>query len=84
MSLPSFDAAMEQAADRPPFSNGFEGDAWMERWCYQCVHEANPDETGACPILTAAMVGKTPAAWTPVDPRSLGNQYSCTEFEVVP
>lgn len=83
VNMPAYDDALERAADRPAFSNGFEGDAWMENWCYRCVHEANPDETGACPLLTIAMAGKTPAEWTEQDRGDLGNQYLCTKFEAV-
>jgi hypothetical protein len=75
MSLPSFDEVVDQAADEPAFSNGTEGDAWMENWCYRCRHE----ET--CPLIEAAMVGMTPAQWQEQDRFSLGSQYRCTEFE---
>ena len=75
MSLPSYDDAAAAAADRPAFSNGFEGDAWMERWCWQCVHEES------CPLLLVALLGKTPAQWQEVDRNSLGNQYTCQFFE---
>ena len=78
MSLPSFDAALETAQDRMAFSNGFEGDAWMDRWCRQCVHEQD------CPLLLVAMLGQTPAEWREVDRNSLGNQYSCQFFEQAP
>lgn len=84
MSLPSFDDATSRASDRPAFSNGTEGDAWMENWCYRCVHEADPDETGACPLLTVAMLGQTPAEWLEDSPGSLGQQYRCIEFEAAP
>jgi hypothetical protein len=75
MSLPSFDDAEARAANRPAFSNGFEIDAWMDRWCYRCVHE----ET--CPLILVAMLGKTPAEWRELNRGDLGNQYACSAFE---
>ena len=79
MSLPGFEEVMDAAADRPPFANGTEGDAWMENWCWRpCRHEED------CPLLLAAMVGKTPAQWQEADPGRLGGQYACTAFEEEP
>ena len=79
MSFPAFDEAMDRAANRLAFSNGTESGAWMERWCYRCVHDM--DDPG-CPLVLVAMLGRTPAEWQEVDRLSLGNQYRCTEFEV--
>lgn len=77
--MPSFDDVVERAADKPAFSNGTEGDAWMAHWCWRpCCYE----ET--CPILAAALFGATPAEWVEVEPLSLGNQYRCTKFEAAP
>jgi hypothetical protein len=84
VSLPDYKDAEAQAADRPAFSNGTEGYAWMANWCDRCVHEADPDTNGGCPLLLVSMLGKTPAQWTEVDRRSLGSQYTCSEFEAVP
>jgi hypothetical protein len=75
MSMPSYDDAMDRAADRPAFSNGFEGDAWMERWCHQCRHVED------CPLLLVAMIGMTPAEWQELNRGDLGGQYDCTKFE---
>lgn len=80
MSLPAFDEASERAADRPAFSNGTEGDAWMENWCFRCRN----DDGDGCPLVLVAMLGKTPAEWEPFVPGSLGSQYCCTEFEAAP
>jgi hypothetical protein len=81
------------AAARPgsPFSNGTEGYAWMANWCHECVNNDEATELW-CPILTVALLGKTPAEWVeqpwqqitgrpegetaPV----LGGTYECTEF----
>jgi hypothetical protein len=85
------------AAARPgrPFSNGTEGYAWMGSWCDECVH--NDEETELwCPILTVALLGKTPAEWVeqpwgqiPGRPEgetapSLTDRYHCTEFQQRP
>jgi len=76
MSMPGLDEVMDQAADRPAFSNGTEGEAWMANWCYRpCRHEED------CPLLLAAFLDKTPAEWQELEPGSLGNQYRCTRFE---
>lgn len=64
-----------QPLDKPAFSNGTEGEAWMSNWCYNgCVNEPT------CPLLTTALFGQTPAEWIPDQPTSLGRQYRCTEF----
>ena len=79
-----------------PFSNGTEADAWMERWCYYCVHdhgvhdgaEANPDNT--CRMIGEAMLGagydggkwRWPEAWTPEPPGKFGlpSYMLCGQF----
>jgi hypothetical protein len=77
MSLPSYDDALDRAADRPAFSNATEADAWMDRWCYRpCCHELD------CPLVLVAMMGKTPAEWQEMNRGDLGNQYRCTKFEL--
>lgn len=70
---------MAAARDRTPFSNGTEFDCWSENWCQRCRH------LDACPLLDVAFIEeKTPAQWQDWEPGSLGNQYTCTEFEAVP
>jgi len=76
--MPSYDGALSRAVASPAFSNGFEGDAWMDRWCYRCRHEED------CPLILVAMVGSTPAEWKEQDRGDLGNQYCCTVFEAGP
>jgi hypothetical protein len=70
------------AKDRRPFSNGTEGYAWMDNWCYRCVHNDEEREIW-CPLLTVALLGKTPAEWIDqtADGHRLGDTYRCTEFE---
>lgn len=78
-----------------PFSNGTEGYAWMDRWCHECTENDEPTEKW-CPILSVALLGKTPVEWVeqpwqqikgrpegetaPV----LGGTYECTEFQQRP
>jgi hypothetical protein len=74
--LPSFGDVLSAAQARIPFSNGTEFDAWSENWCARCRHE----ET--CPLLDVVFIEeKTPGQWQDREPGSLGNQYTCTEFE---
>jgi hypothetical protein len=81
VSLPDFGTVIAEAADRPAFSNGTEGEAWMARWCYRCLHDQGEE---GCPLVLAAFLGKTPAQWREDQPGSLGDQYTCDLFEVVP
>lgn len=72
------------ATDGRPFSNGTEGYGWMAHWCDECTH--NDEETELwCPILTVALLGKTPAEWTKRTVESEYGSYdvidTCTEFE---
>ena len=76
MALLSPAEEYDRAAPHAPFSNGTEGEAWMQRWCYRCVHDRDED----CPLLTVAMIDRTPAAWTPTDPHGLADRYTCAEF----
>lgn len=72
------------AAARPgaPFSNGTEGEAWMDQWCNHCLHDqAPPEDSGGCPLLLVALLGNTPAEWVPDRPLSLGHQYRCTAYQ---
>lgn len=75
-----------QAANRP-FSNGTEGQAWMDRWCSFCSKDHGMhDESGTpmCGILVEAMLGDShPAEWVPEpdDGRfSLPSRMICTAF----
>ena len=85
-----------QADAKPgsPFSNGTEGYAWMGNWCERCTN--NDEETELwCPLLTVALLGKTPVEWIEQPWRSwndangvehppapsLGDKYHCIEFE---
>lgn len=73
------------AKDRRPFSNGTEGYAWMDNWCYRCMK--NDEETELwCPLLTVALLGKTPVEWIDqtADGHRLGDTYRCIEFEERP
>lgn len=70
---------VDPPTDRPPFSNGTEGDAWTSRWCSRCVKDDG--DTVFCELLTTALLGQTPAEWVPDQPLRLGYQYTCTDFE---
>jgi hypothetical protein len=69
--------------DRPPFSNGTEGEAWMANWCHRCLRDA-PFRNGiaptGCELILTALLGQTPAEWIEQDRFSLGDQYHCIEF----
>lgn len=85
----------DTARDEPPFSNGTEYYAWFENWCVNCHNPVEvawrnyedgkrrrPMEgyEGGCPMIRAAMMGKTPAEWLEQDRSRLGDQYHCIEF----
>lgn len=59
------------AASHRPFSNGTEGDAWMEKWCSFCaldhaIHDDTFETDGMCQIIGGAMLGdRWPEAWLP-------------------
>lgn len=80
MALLSTDEEFDRGVDKPPFSNGFEGESWMGIWCEECRHE--PD----CPLILVAITGRTPLAWHEQergvgDLASLTHRYTCHEFE---
>lgn len=77
MSVPDYDQAWATAQERPAFSNGTEGECWMERNCYRCV---NDDPNKGCELLLVALMGRTPAEWTPDRPSSISEQYRCMYF----
>lgn len=60
------------------FSNGSEFEAWASNWCQSkepCKH------FDTCPMITVALLDPlTPTEWVPDQPRSLGRQYTCTEY----
>lgn len=86
---------IDTAVDDPPFSNGTEIYGWMENWCWCChnpVEKAWRDYEdgkrktqlkgyeGGCPMIMAAMIGKTPSEWIPQGREYFGDQYHCIEF----
>ena len=93
MSTDTYDP-WEHARDERPFSNGTEGYAWMDNWCFRpCAVDAawqrydndkGPKADG-CPLIVIALNGKTPAEWIeqPRDEQgrmTLGDQYHCMNF----
>jgi hypothetical protein len=95
----TYDEIMATARDEAPFSNGTECSAWMENWCWQpCFNPAekswqdyengkrkhpHKDYPGGCPLIMAALNGKTPTEWLEQDSTDgirLGDQFHCIEF----
>jgi hypothetical protein len=74
MTLLSVGEEYDRALDRRPFANGHEGQSWMAAWCERCAHE------NTCPLLTTALLGRTPAAWTEIDPAALAGRYHCAQW----
>ena len=57
-----------QSAGKPfKPSNGTEGEIWMEKFCYQCIHERwshhQNEDGGKCEILTNGLIGEQPKEW---------------------
>lgn len=73
----SVDDEYDRAAQRAPFSNGFEGESWMSHWCEQCSRDADDE----CPLVTVAFLGRVPRQWTLLTPNSLTHRYACREFK---
>lgn len=96
----SEEAILADARDEAPFSNGTEGYGWMENWCWRpCQTPAekawqayeNGDRKkplkaypGGCPLIMAAMIGKTPVEWLDQwdgkSPYPIATRFHCTEF----
>lgn len=70
----------EEPADRLAFSNGTEGDCWLETWCETCLYDLPArleDPANGCPLILQAYNQQTPAAWYEAKPGSLRNRYRC-------
>lgn len=74
----SFDEITSDAKQQSPFSNGFQGESWMDRWCWA---PCKKDRDSSCPLVLAAYSGYTPKEWTEVNPGGLADRYHCSEFE---
>lgn len=74
----TYEQIMADAKPEPPFSNGTEGYAWMDNWCW---HPCKKDRNEDCPIIMASLMGVTPAEWTEKERFGLGDRYVCSEFE---
>lgn len=77
MSLPTYEQAWETAQQRAAFSNGTEGECWMHNNCHRCV---NDDPNDGCDLVLVALLGRTPAEWTPDKSGSISEQYRCMYF----
>lgn len=91
----TYDEAFAAAVDQSAFSNGTEGHAWMDQWCFRCVHDKGTrdgsDPVG-CPLVMVALMGRTPSEWLEqpwqqINGRPdgdtapvLGDTYHCVEF----
>lgn len=73
-----------------PFSNGTEGEAWMDKWCAYCVHDHGAhDDTydDTCRVILEAMTADhdkfdAGEAWVAPDkPGYLPSRMICTLFE---
>lgn len=85
--------ALADACTRRPFSNGTEGDAWMDKWCALCIHDhpMHEDTGPGCELILHAYLFDDlgwPEAWLPepddgsfaLPPRMICGQFSpCTE-----
>lgn len=77
-----------ESRNRPPFSNGTEGDVWMAAWCERCLVDApfrNGINPTGCELILTAMLGGTPAEWLdgPRDEHgrySMEHKYTCINF----
>lgn len=78
----TYEEAFAAAKDEWPFSNGTEGEAWLENWCERCVNDSPEmvDAGNGCPLILVSLIGRTPVEWTEQDSGDLGDTYHCTEF----
>ncbi|GAT13189.1 hypothetical protein [Mycolicibacterium thermoresistibile] len=96
----SYDEVIASARDEAPFSNGTEGYGWMENWCYRpCMNPVEvawrryengerktppKDYPGGCPLIQAALLGKTPVEWIDqwggTGPYPIADRFHCIEF----
>jgi hypothetical protein len=74
VALLDLTSEMARARDGAAFSNGFEGQSWMNLWCEDGCRN-HPD----CPLLDVALLGRTPAQWVLRDPGGL-NRYTCEQY----
>lgn len=71
------------ARNERAFSNNTDWEIWSYNWCENdCVHDDayQRDQTNeGCPIVLAALLGRTPREWLPGDPNdsTCGSQYTC-------
>jgi hypothetical protein len=80
--LPTYEQALATSRDEAAFSNGFEGEHWLEANCCQCLNDADA-RTGqgpGCVLVLISLEGRTPAEWTETNPRGLSNRYQCAYY----
>jgi hypothetical protein len=71
----SLEEILEDAPERPAFSNNTSWDIWSTDWCERCIKDTNQD----CPLILAGFMGFTPTEW--VRTRLVRHDYECTEFQ---
>lgn len=84
--MPTFAVVAARASDAPAFANGTEGEAWISAWCYrggaECVHDdIEYGGTSACPLLSVAMLGRTPVEWGERTSALGREMYTCTRYQ---
>lgn len=90
----TYNEIMNTARDGSPFSNGTEWEIWAANWCWRpCMNPVEaawqryeegqgPEPTefpGGCPLILAAMMGKTPTEWLE-QPDNSPDRFHCIEF----
>lgn len=90
----SYQEIESTARDQSPFSNSTEWEIWAAHWCWApCMNPVElawqryeedegpepKDFPGGCPLILAAMMGKTPTEWLE-QPDDSPDRYHCVEF----
>lgn len=91
----TYQEIMTDARDVRPFSNGTHWEIWAANWCWKpCMNSAEAnwqryeagegpepeDFPGGCPLILAAMMGKTPLEWLEQPDDGYQTDYHCIEF----
>lgn len=82
MSLPTYEQALATSREGAPFSNGTEGECWLEANCYRCLNDAEfrRSEGPGCVLVMLSYEDRTPAEWVLDKPGHLGQKYRCMYF----
>jgi hypothetical protein len=83
----TFSDVHERSAPVAAFSNGTEGDAWTEAWCFTCTHDTGGVRLKAgqrevcCPILGVALMDRTPVDLIEHRRGGLAARYRCAQYD---